>query len=69
MEAGSGLRHHVGSLTTSAIAPLVPDFADDYGEHKNLDIKVSFSKAKFLEGFPASKPTSITFDKNGVCKV
>jgi hypothetical protein len=56
-------------LTTSAIAPLLPDFTDEYGENKNLDIKVSLSKAKFLEEFPKSKPTSISFDKNGVCKV
>ena len=69
MNIHSKLKHRMHYLSTSAIAPLLPDFAEDYGENKNLDIKVSFSKTKFLEEFPETKPTSITFDKNGILKV
>jgi len=32
-------------FNTKAIAPLLPDFVDDYGEDKNLDFKIYFSKA------------------------
>jgi hypothetical protein len=64
------LRRHLHHLsTTSAAARLLFDFSEDYGENKNLDIKVSFSKSKFLEEFPETKPSSITFDKNGIFKI
>ena len=68
-DAGERLKWGMRSLTTSLIAPLLPDLAEDYGENQGVDIKVFFSKAKFLEELPKSKPTSITFDKNGLCKV
>lgn len=69
MEIGDNFKSYIPMMSTSIIAPVLPDFAEDYGEDKNLDIGVSFSKTKFLAGFPATKPTSIAFDKNGNCKV
>jgi hypothetical protein len=69
MSIHSRLRNYVDMLSTSILGPLLPDFIEDYGENKNLDVKIYFSKSKFLEEFPNTKPTSITFDKNGLCKV
>jgi hypothetical protein len=68
METVEKLRYHIDKLSTSSIALILPDFADDFGESKNIDIKVYVSKNKFLEGFPATKPTSVVFERNGNLK-
>lgn len=62
------LRYHRDKLSTSIIAPILPDFADEFGEGKNIDIKVYLSKNKFLEEFPSTKPTSVVFESNGNLK-
>jgi len=41
------LKHRLHYLSTSAAAAILPDLAEDYGENKNLDVNVSFSKTKF----------------------
>ena len=69
MSFADKLKQYIPMLSTSIIAPILPDFTEDYGEDKNIDIKISVSKAKFLEGFPNTKPTGIAFDKNGNCKI
>ena len=69
MGIGNRVSEYLPKLSTSMLAPVLPDFTDDYGENKKIDIAISLSKAIFLEGFPATKPTGIDFDKNGNCKV
>jgi len=62
------LQGHVHKMSTSTLKPLLPDFVEDYGEDKRLDVKVSLSQSKFLEGFPDSKMSVFSVDKNGEWK-
>ena len=69
MKLNPNLSPFLSMMSTSTLAPVLPDFVEDYGENKRLDVKVSLSQAKFLEGFPGSKMTGIYIDKNGNWKV
>lgn len=55
----------MGMLTTSTIGKVMPDFVDEYGENKKIDIVFSPSHSLFLDGFPESKMTGLYVDKNG----
>lgn len=59
----------LGMLTTNNIGTVLPDFVDDYGENKKLDLHFSPSHALFLDGLPGSKMTGIYIDKNGNWKI
>jgi hypothetical protein len=56
-------------LTTSTIGKVMPDFVDEYGEGKKIDLVLSPSHALFLDGFPESKMTGVYMDKNGNWKI
>lgn len=56
-------------LTTSTIGAVLPQFSEEYGADKKIDIVVSPSHALFLDGLPNSKISGIYVDKNGNWKV
>lgn len=52
-------------LTTSTIGTVLPQFTEEYGDNKKIDIVFSPSHSLFLDGLPGSKMTGIYMDKNG----
>lgn len=56
-------------LTTSTIGTVLPQFTEEYGADKKIDVVVSPSHALFLDGLPNSKISGIYVDKNGNWKV
>lgn len=56
-------------LTTTTVGTVLPQFPEEYGEGKALDVVVTPSHKFFKEGIPGSKPTSIYMDKSGNWKV
>lgn len=56
-------------LTTSTIGAVMPQFTEEYGENKKIDIVASPSHDLFLDGVPDSKMSGIYMDKNGNWKV
>lgn len=56
-------------LTTSTIGTVMPQFTDEYGENKKLDLVWSPSHDSFLDGIPNAKISGIYMDKNGNWKV
>lgn len=52
-------------LTTSTVGKVLPQFIEDYGEDKKLDVHFSPSHALFVDGMPGSKMTGVYIDKNG----
>ena len=56
-------------LTTNNLGTVLPDFVEDYGEGKKVDLHFSPSHSLFLDGLPGSKMTGINIDKNGNWKV
>ena len=59
----------LGMLTTSTIGAVMPQFTEEYGENKKIDIVFSPSHELFLDGVPESKMTGVYMDKNGNWKV
>ena len=47
----------------------MPDFIEEYGDDKNLDILFSPSHELFLEGMPDAKMSGYYTDKNGNWKL
>ena len=43
MKLNPNLSPFLSMMSTSTLAPVLPDFVDDYGENKRLDVKVSLS--------------------------
>lgn len=58
-------RDMVKMMTTTTIGAVMPQFKEDYGEGKNLDIVLSPSHDLFLDGVKNAKPSGIYMDKNG----
>lgn len=56
-------------LTTSTVGTILPQFTEDYGHNKKIDIVFSPSHALFLDGIPDSKMSGIYVDKNGNWKI
>jgi len=56
-------------LTTSTIGAVMPQFTEEYGENKKIDIVFSPSHDLFLDGIPDSKMSGVYMDKNGNWKV
>jgi hypothetical protein len=56
-------------LTTTTIGTVLPQFVEDYGSEKRIDVAFSPSHGLFKEGFPGSKMTGIYMDKNGNWKI
>jgi hypothetical protein len=56
-------------LTTTTIGTVLPDFTEQYGDNKKIDLIFSPSHELFQEGIPGSKMTGIYMDKNGNWKV
>jgi hypothetical protein len=52
-------------LTTSTIGAVMPQFIEDYGRDKKIDMVFSPSHDLFIDGVPNAKPTGIYMDKNG----
>ena len=52
-------------MTTSTIGRVIPEFIEQYGENKNIDLVLSPSHNLFLDGFPDAKMTGVYMDKNG----
>ena len=52
-------------LTTSTIGAVLPQFVEEYGAGKKIDVVFSPSHEFFLDGFPNSKMSGIYMDKNG----
>lgn len=43
MKLNPNLQPFLSMMSTSTLAPVLPDFVEDYGENKRLDVKVSLS--------------------------
>lgn len=56
-------------LTTTTVGTVLPQFTEEYGEGKKLDLVLTPSHEFFLDGIPGSKMTGIYMDKNGNWKV
>lgn len=56
-------------LTTSTLGTVLPQFVEDYGADKKIDVAFSPSHDLFKEGFPGSKMTGMYMDKNGNWKM
>lgn len=52
-------------LTTSTIGTLLPQFTEEYGAGKKIDLVFTPSHEFFLDGFPKSKMSGVYMDKNG----
>lgn len=52
-------------LTTDTVAMAIPDFGEDVGHGKKIDIVFSPSHELFLDGVPNSKVSGMYIDKNG----
>ena len=52
-------------LTTDTVAMAIPDFGEDVGHGKKIDIVFSPSHELFLDGVPNSKISGMYIDKNG----
>jgi len=56
-------------LTTSTIGKVMPQFIEEYGENKKIDLVLSPSHDLFIDGIPESKMTGVYMDKNGNWKM
>lgn len=52
-------------LTTSTIGTVLPEFINEYGEGKKVDLVLTPSHALFQEGIPGSRMMGVYMDKNG----
>jgi hypothetical protein len=52
-------------LTTSTIGTVLPEFINEYGENKKVDLVLTPSHALFQEGIPGSRMMGVYMDKNG----
>jgi hypothetical protein len=55
----------VQMLTTSNIGTILPQFPEEYGAGKKIDVVLTPSHEFFLDGFPKAKMSGIYMDKNG----
>lgn len=55
-------------LTTSTLGQVIPEFIEEFGENKFIDVVFSLSHNLFLNGFPESKMSAVSMDKNGNMK-
>jgi hypothetical protein len=56
-------------LTTTTVGTVLPQFTEEYGEGKKLDLVITPSHEFFADGIPGSKMTGVYMDKNGNWKV
>jgi len=56
-------------MTTSTLGTVLPQFVEEYGANKRIDLAFSPSHDLFKEGFPGSKMTGMYMDKNGNWKL
>ena len=56
-------------LTTSTLNVVFPQFVEEYGDGKKVDVRVSPSHSLFSAGFPNSKMTGVYIDKSGNWKI
>ena len=54
---------------STTVGTVLPQFTEEYGEGKRLDIVVTPSHKFFKEGIPGSKQSSIYMDKSGNWKI
>lgn len=52
-------------LTTSTIGTVLPEFINEYGENKKVDLVLTPSHTLFQEGIPNSRMSGVYMDKNG----
>lgn len=52
-------------LTTSTLGTVLPQFVEDYGANKKIDVSFTPSHELFKDGFPGSKMSGVYMDKNG----
>jgi len=56
-------------MTTTTVGTILPQFTEEYGQNKQIDLVVSPSHELFLDGIPNAKMSGIYVDKNGNWKV
>ena len=56
-------------LTTSTVGTVLPQFVEEYGANKKVDVAFSPSHELFKDGFPGSKMSGMYVDKNGNWKL
>ena len=56
-------------MTTSTIGTILPEFINEYGKDKKIDLVLSPSHSMFQEGIPNSRMSGIYMDKNGNWKI
>ena len=55
----------LNKFDTTIIGTVLPQFKEEFGEGKRLDIVFSPSHDLFLDGVKNAKPTGLYMDKNG----
>ena len=58
-------KQFMAMMTTTTLGKVIPDFTEQYGENKKIDLVLSPSHSLFMDGFPDSKMTGVYMDKNG----
>jgi hypothetical protein len=56
-------------LTTTNIGTIFPQFSEEYGAGKKIDVVMTPSHEFFLDGFPKAKMSGIYMDRNGNWKI
>lgn len=53
------------AMTTSSLGTVLPQFVEDYGSDKKIDLTFSPSHDLFKQGFKNAKISGLFMDKNG----
>jgi hypothetical protein len=56
-------------MKTGTIGAILPQFVEEYGPNKKIDVVLGPSHDLFLEGVPKTKTTGLYMDKNGNVKM
>lgn len=69
MSKAESTKEMIRFLTTSTVGTVLPQYIENYGSDKQIDLQFSFSHDLFLNGFPDSKVSGAFIDKNGNFKI
>jgi len=69
LQGNDKVKPFLDMMTTSTLGTVLPQFVEEYGDKKPLDLSISASHDMFTEGLPGSKMSGIYIDKNGNWKV
>ena len=65
MKGNDKAKPFLDMMTTNTIGNVMPQFKEEYGENKKIDLSLTASHSLFSDGLPGSKMSGIYIDKNG----